>query len=211
MLRFNIRHQTIRRADTFRPVKNSRNYLYAEFDFLTDDWSRYGTKTALFKGAGMNESIAVILDGQGKALVPWEVLEKDSFTVSVFAGDLITAGIVEVHLYESGYESGRDVKDPTPSVYQQIIELLKTKGDGHGAREIELRNDGSHIQWRYVGDGAWMDLVPLDDIRGTDGSSPIKGVDYFTEEEISAIANTVETALKEYIDVQIGGVLNGSY
>ena len=38
-------------------------------------------------------------------------------------------------------------------------------------REIELRNNGSIIQWRYVGEGddAWRDLVTLASLTGADG------------------------------------------
>ena len=37
-LLFEIKHQHIARQDTFEPVAYSRNYLYAHFDFLTEEW-----------------------------------------------------------------------------------------------------------------------------------------------------------------------------
>ena len=39
--------------------------------------------------------------------------------------------------------------------------------------------------------------------KGADGHKPVRGVDYWTADDIS----TIQT----YIDSQIGGVLNGSY
>lgn len=51
--------------------------------------------------------------------------------------------------------------------------------DGTDGRDIELNKSSTHIQWRYVGDLVWIDLVPLSDITGADGYTPIKGVDYF--------------------------------
>ena len=37
---------------------------------------------------------------------------------------------------------------------------------GKDGREIELKNSGTAIQWRYVGDSEWTDLVHLSDITG---------------------------------------------
>ena len=42
---------------------------------------------------------------------------------------------------------------------------------GPPGREVELRTTASHVQWRYVGDAAWTDLVPLASITGADGLS----------------------------------------
>lgn len=39
-------------------------------------------------------------------------------------------------------------------------------------REIELKNNGTAIQWRYTDSNEWKDLVLLDDIRGKDGVAP---------------------------------------
>lgn len=39
-------------------------------------------------------------------------------------------------------------------------------------REIELKNNGTAIQWRYTNSNEWKDLVLLDDIRGKDGVAP---------------------------------------
>lgn len=36
-------------------------------------------------------------------------------------------------------------------------------------KEIELRKDVDNIQWRYVGDVSWVDLVSLEDIKGPKG------------------------------------------
>ena len=42
---------------------------------------------------------------------------------------------------------------------------------GPPGREVELRTTATHVQWRYVGDAAWTDLVPLASITGDDGLS----------------------------------------
>lgn len=56
-----------------------------------------------------------------------------------------------------------------------LVELTvpeDTSGAGADGREVELKNDGATIQWRYAGedDSAWRDLVALDVITGADGT-----------------------------------------
>lgn len=201
VLKFNVRNQNISRVDTFLPVRYSRNYLYAEFDFKTCDWNEK-TKTAIFSGTGL-EPIPVILGETDTCLVPWEVLECTEFTVTVHAGDLITVDSAKVKLYESGYRPG-DVPEPTPNVYQQLINMLTdqvdglsytdnilslmageksiasvtiTGGSGSGTdgREVELQNNGTHIQWRYVGEESWTNLIALEDIKGQAGDDGSPG------------------------------------
>lgn len=205
VLKFNVRNQNISRVDMFLPVRYSRNYLYAQFYFKTCDWNEK-TKVVLFSGTGL-EPIPVILGETDTCLVPWEVLECTEFTVTVHAGDLVTVDSAKVKLYESGYRPG-DVPEPTPDVYQQLINMLTdqvdglsytdnilslmagekaiasvtiTGGSGSGTdgREIELQNDGTHIQWRYAGEEYWNNLVDLLDLKGSDGYTPKKNIDYF--------------------------------
>ena len=69
--------------------------------------------------------------------------------------------------------------------------LLAGGGTGGGSatdgREVELRNNGEYIQWRYSGDEEWINLVSLSDLKGE------KGDDYvLTEEDILKIAEKVK-------------------
>lgn len=54
------------------------------------------------------------------------------------------------------------------------VQLVGDSGGqgGEDGREVELRTNDTHIQWRYVGedDNAWRDLVALDAITGGDGA-----------------------------------------
>ena len=118
VLHFVVNNQIITRTDTFVPVRNSRNYLYAEFEFLTDDWDGK-SKTVLFR-IGNNEPIPILLGETNTCLVPAEVLQDTSFSVSIIAGNLITANIVTVKLYESGYRTG-DIPEPSQTLYEQLM------------------------------------------------------------------------------------------
>lgn len=120
ILTFNVENQMITRTDEFQPVSDSVNYLYAHFEFLTDEW--VGTPSAIFTN---NEtSYEVILDSTNTCLVPHEVLatEDPYVLVSVFVGDRVTANTAKVFITKSGWsEDLESSHDPTPSVYAQLL------------------------------------------------------------------------------------------
>ena len=51
--------------------------------------------------------------------------------------------------------------------------------DGKDGRPVKLRSNDTHIQYQYDGDIIWKNLVSLVSLRGRDGYTPVKGVDYF--------------------------------
>lgn len=55
------------------------------------------------------------------------------------------------------------------------ITLPSFEEGGQNAREIELQKSETHIQWRYVGEEVWRDLVALNDIKGDVGDKGDKG------------------------------------
>lgn len=118
VLHFVVNNQIIERTDTFVPVRNSRNYLYAEFEFQTDDWDDK-SKTVLFRIRN-NEPIPILLGETNTCLVPAEVLQDTSFSVSIIAGNLITANMIIVKLYESGYRT-EDIPEPSQTLYEQLM------------------------------------------------------------------------------------------
>ena len=118
VLHFVVNNQIIARTDTFVPVRNSRNYLYAEFEFQTSDWDDK-SKTVLFRSGG-SEPIPVLLGKTNTCLVPAEVLQDTSFSVSIIAGNLITANMIIVKLYESGYRT-EDIPEPSQTLYEQLM------------------------------------------------------------------------------------------
>ena len=42
--------------------------------------------------------------------------------------------------------------------------------DGADGREVELRVSKTHIQWRYVGESLWKDLIALSELKGPKGN-----------------------------------------
>lgn len=126
MMIFNVRNQNISRIDNFSPTEKSENYLEAQFNFKTDDWQGV-TKTAVFENAKAKVIKDVILVND-KCLVPWEVLDGNSaIKVSVYGVSLsekITTDIAEFKL-NSTLHGGSATTEPTPDVYQQIINMIE--------------------------------------------------------------------------------------
>ena len=117
-LQFTLKNQVINRIDRNTVVSGSRNYLYAKFTFLSEDW--HAPVTVIFG------KYSVLLDSENKCLVPWEVLENPgSFDVSAFCGDLQTANTVRVFVAKSGYIQGETPSEPTPDVYTQLAGMVQ--------------------------------------------------------------------------------------
>ena len=106
-------------------VASSIKYLTANFEF-SPEWEGC-TNTAVFRKEDGNTFFSVQLDGNNSCVVPWEVIECPYFTVSVFGncGDKrITTNRVTVKVAECGYAEGQTPEEPTPSVYEEIINKL---------------------------------------------------------------------------------------
>lgn len=76
--------------------------------------------------------------------------------------------------------SGLNAKADNLSLQDGFLQLMsgeKTVGDRirlnvGSEREIEMRNTGSAIEWRYTDSNEWRSLISLDDIRGPAGETP---------------------------------------
>lgn len=125
-LDFRIIHQSIWLEKKLRIVSGSKNFVEARFIF-SNEWNGL-TKTAIFK---RGESVFHVILEDNRCMVPYEVM-KDSgeFSVSIFAGDLITADSVPVIVIQSGYEDGGEPLPPTQTVYEQIIKMLEEIEEG---------------------------------------------------------------------------------
>ena len=42
--------------------------------------------------------------------------------------------------------------------------------DGTDGKSVEIQNSGTYIQWRFVGDTNWINIVALADLKGEDGT-----------------------------------------
>lgn len=58
--------------------------------------------------------------------------------------------------------------------YCQVIHLseIRVRMEDGSRKEIEIRNDGTSIQWRYTDQNEWKELILLADLKGEDGKPP---------------------------------------
>lgn len=82
-----------------------------------------------------------------------------------------------------GLKCTQQVAESNPDALVQIwaaIDELKADGGsgtpGKDGREIEIQNSGTALQWRYVGDEEWTDLVQLSEITGPKGDPGNDGI-----------------------------------
>lgn len=69
-----------------------------------------------------------------------------------------------------------DTQDDT--AWQTLMVLDPFIGPaGEDGREVEFQVSATHIQWRYVGDVAWTDLVALATLQGPAGPAGVDGTD----------------------------------
>ena len=87
-------------------------------------------------------------------------------------------------LYIFNEQCNGDYKTDYASHLVELTVPEDTSGAGADGREVELKNDGATIQWRYEGedDSAWRDLVALDVITGADGKEvPLQVADGYIQ------------------------------
>ena len=204
-LLFDVKHQVISYDDkTNRVVEKSRNYLYAKFNF-TSDWDGV-IKTAVFVSA-KGEAYNVILEND-RCAIPWEVIGYPRFSVSVFGGDLITANKVAVYVMKSGYEEGEVPADPTPDVYTQILNSVKEPYIGDNGNWYiwdkdagVYRNSGVSAQGPKgdTGETGPQGLQGPKGDTGDDGYTPVKGIDYWNDDDKAEIQSYIDTSIQSAI------------
>ena len=122
-IQINIKDK-VARADRAIIVCDNSDYT-AVFDF-DDEWSAYDTKTARFVYGGKYTD--VVFSGN-ECPVP-VIQDTRAVTVGVYAGDLHTTTPAYISCVPSILCGNGIPADPTPDVYNQIMELLNNIADG---------------------------------------------------------------------------------
>lgn len=75
---------------------------------------------------------------------------------------------------EWGYRADKvELNDGVLTLLSGEIELSRVRLPvGLNGREIELKNTGAEIQWRYTDSNEWVTLIDLESIRGPAGETP---------------------------------------
>lgn len=121
-IQFTVTNQHIEASIPSKVVADTKNYLEASFFFVTDEWKDVD-KTAVFSNQIGTYSVLLEKD---HCMVPWECLVAGDLSVSVFGGDRVTTDTAKVRIFPSGYKLGQTPREPTPDVYAEILDRLKT-------------------------------------------------------------------------------------
>ena len=117
-------------------------------------------------------------------------------------GDAGAAATIAVGNVTTGAPGSEASVTNTGTASNAILKFVIPAGmDG---REVEFQRTATYVQWRRVGDGNWTNLIAIADITGASGTTPVRGVDFWTPADIEAM----ETAMEAYIDAQLGVIIN---
>ena len=102
-----------------------------------------------------------------------------NFTGAYNPGQVYAIGDLATYAGETWYRkhaNGGNVGD-TPSEGAFWTKIAQKGLGGSDGREVEFQKSETYIQWRYVNDPEWTDLVALDDLKGADGNDGAAGAD----------------------------------
>ncbi len=72
--------------------------------------------------------------------------------------------------------------------------------DGDDGREVEFNVSATHIQWRYVGESTWNDLIALEDLKGEKGDQGDQGIQGEKGDTGNGIASIAKTGTEGLVD-----------
>lgn len=124
--------QWLRQYNTIPIVENTVNFLKFQFIF-SEEWANK-PKTAVFEFDGQSYMKILVND---TCYVPHEVIHLPLFSVTVFAshnGQVIRTAGLRFRVMPSGNIAPQEAVDPSPDVYQQLLDLYQSQhliaGDG---------------------------------------------------------------------------------
>ena len=117
-----IKNKIATKSNNVTYICDNSDYVI-NFDF-DDEWNAYDTKTARFAYGGQYTDIVFV---GNRCNVP-VITNTYAFHIGVFAGDLHTTTPVRVPCRKSILSSASIHVDPTPDVYDQLMELIKGLG-----------------------------------------------------------------------------------
>ena len=129
-LQFFVNNQELSLSPSQKNIKvvaNSRNYLKARFMFQSKEWQKGSLYYAIFTQNGKSYKKFLGIEAgmaYNECYVSPEVLNEGTFTVSVFCDDLITTTTETIPVIASGYTEIIENQDTTPSVMEQMNQLM---------------------------------------------------------------------------------------
>lgn len=174
-------------------MQQNRTILAVDSDNFTDISVRY-TKSAenAFLIAELNGmSIDDIIASGTAILIPTEsdlpVIVKSSKATEFEISPAALLELLKKHsstvasTQQLGHvRSGSQIRVNPDGTMEVLVGVPGAKGDagtdGIDGREIELRKTADYVQWRYLGETSWINLIALVDLKGAKGDQGLPGV-----------------------------------
>ena len=124
IIKFKIQNQTLIRLDSFKPVENSKEYLYVNFEF-SEDWNSITNKRALFTYD--DKTYEKVIDENNQCKVPYFVIKSSGFNIMVVGqnddGLLIDTDNPFIYVLKTGNVNGLVV--PLTDIQSDTLEVEK--------------------------------------------------------------------------------------
>lgn len=225
MIKLNINHTKIAATGLEALVEGNVNSIFVKFIF-SPEWDNL-SRVAVFTNGSISIAVSLASD---TCAIPWEVLAGEgelfvSMRGTINDGELVICTENEfLGRIQPSNANGNVVEagEATPTVIDTLLadvaELKATGGgsgeagtdgaDGKSAYELAVENgfEGTVAEWLASLKG----VDGQDGADGAEGHTPVKGLDYFTAEDVAQIALAASAlvsldsyALKTYVDSEI--------
>ena len=170
-------------------MSGGHNYFYATFK-LCDTWEDISHIKAVFCRGSM--SILMSLTEGTDCLeceIPWEVMvDKGVFEVGIFGDDRLLTNLAYVKVGQGCVTEGDEPKPPTPDWFYDIEKKID---DLPGGSSDEIDEE----QIKQIVDDELTRAKASGEFDGEDGYSPVRGTDYWTDDDIAEIKSYVDEAI----------------
>lgn len=198
MIKLSINHTKISASNLGKLVEGNINSIFAQFVF-SPEWDSLA-RVAVFTNGDAQKSVLLSSD---ICAIPYSVLTApgnlyvsvrgvgDSGSIVICTGDEYLG---RVGLSGAGFPVV-DLEDVEPDVIDSLLaDVAELKANGVGSDTAGA--DGKSAYEIAVEDGFVGTITEwLASLKGAEGHTPIKGVDYFTAADIAEIINAVIAAL----------------
>lgn len=139
------------------------------------EWWTLGTPEELLPDADATKELEYRMDG---GYIQWRYADESSEWASFKSLEELAGkadSVIELTVSEENSLQWREIIEDEWKVLGIASDLRGE--DGADGREIVLRADteSGYLQWQYVGDEGWTNLIPIDDLQGVQGEKGDQG------------------------------------
>lgn len=174
---FIVQKQTLIQKPRVELISGGQNYFYAVFKFCSA-WDGIESVRAVFSTDGVEPKLMPLerCGDHWECRIPEEVMPKNGiFNVGVVGGDRLPTNNACVKTRVGCTGEGSEPSAPTPDWFDVMEGLVKGIPDDIATAFAQAKADG--------------------EFKGDPGKTPIKGVDYFTQADISEMVAAVMEAM----------------